>query len=204
MGKGNSVTQLTKRKEFSAFRINHTDNQEILKDSMETMKNVSEDGITPTIIVEEYQESVLRSESRNSFSSTKSDPTFLMIPGSCQKKRPKSADAFRRVSDNYIFKKEHSSLRRAFSDRAVNNKDPPECECTCAPRDERKCELSGSQMISFYSLWRNDKQKTLGKKHELPKFMKRRTDYRQCGCKTREYERRCSQVKTTTCPSHGI
>lgn len=203
MGKENSVAQLTKRKEVSAFRINHTENQELLKDSMETEKNISEDGITPTIIVEEYQKCVLRLESRSSFSSTKSDPTFLMVPGSCQKKRPKSADVFRRVSDSYIFKKDHSSLRRASSDRVVKNKDPPECECTCTPRDERKCELSGSQLISFYSLWRNDKQKTLGKRHELPKFMKRRTDYRQCGCKTREYEKQCSRVKTT-CPSHGI
>ncbi|CAC5409176.1 unnamed protein product [Mytilus coruscus] len=161
---------------------------------------------TPTITVEDHcldDKFKSRPESRNSISSTKSDISFLRISRNSKSKdgRPKSADIFRVKSVTHA--DSGSSLRRTSSDCFVNSHASADDQCTCLPREERKCELSGNQLVSFYGLWKKDSQRTLGKKLEVPRFMKRSNSYRQCGCKTREYEKQKSNLKTT-CPTHGI
>lgn len=161
---------------------------------------------TPTITVEEYcldDKYRSRPESRHSISSTKSDTSFLTISRKSRSSdgRPKSADNFRVKSVTHT--ESGSSLRRTASDCFVNSHASEDDQCTCLPREERKCEISGNQLASFYGLWKKDSQRTLGKKLEVPRFMKRSNAYRQCGCKTREYEKQKSNLKTT-CPTHGI
>lgn len=158
--------------------------------------------VVPTITVDDVfcDEDSKRSEPKNS--SAKSDNTFLQIIGKCtnEGQRPKSADAYYRTSGHALNKTLFSSLRKASSEHVINDKVSSQCRCTCLPRDERKCELSGSQLISFYGLWRNKKQITVGKK--LPGHVKRKMDYRQCGCKTRQYAKQSSKVKSKTCRCH--
>lgn len=67
-----------------------------------------------------------------------------------------------------------------------------ESECACVSLNYRKCEINGCQLSLFYRLWTRDNKRTLGKPVKLPRFMKRTSNYRQCGRKTREYEKRCA------------
>lgn len=165
---------------------------------------IAETQVVPAITIDDVSCDEDSKRSEPMISPTKSDHTFLKITGKCknERQRPKSADAYYRTSGNSLNKTLFSSLRKTTSEHVINDKVSSECICTCIPRDERRCELSGSQLISFYGLWRNEKQIMLGKK--LPGHVKRKMDYRQCGCKTREYEKQSSKVKSKTCPCHAL
>lgn len=181
----------------------HDDVRFELSGSASTIMTITDTQVVPTINIDDVScdEDSKRSELKNS--AEKSDRAFLKITGKCnnERQRPKSADASYRMSGKSLNKTLFSSLRKVSSEHVINDKISSECICTCLPRDERKCELSGSQLISFYGLWRNEKQITLGKK--LPGHVKRKMDYRQCGCKTREFEKQSSKVKSKTCPCHA-
>lgn len=159
---------------------------------------------TPTVFVEDFSsdDKEVRRTRKDSISSTKSDSQLLAIsPIKTDKcRRSRSTDNIRRNHKN-------STLKRTSSTTSVDSDSSStsvESECTCVPIEERKCEINGSQLSPFYALWKLDNKKTISKKIEQPRFMRRSSEYRQCGCKTREYEKQCSLIKQTTCIQHGI
>lgn len=154
---------------------------------------------TPTVLVEDFSSDTCNARQReDSISSTKSEPDFLSVAEfNCQKiHRSKSTDCVEERQKD-IF------LRRASSYSSLEGYRLTETECTCVPHEERKSEINGSQLSPFYGLWKRDIKTTLSKRIEQPRFM-RRSSYRQCGCKTREYEKQCSDIKIPTCIQHGV
>ena len=165
--------------------------------------------LTPTISVEDFcSEETLRSrpESRNSISSVSSDIGYLTIQGKLKSndRRPKSADTYRRKSDSSKQTIDIFGLRKVASENTLcSEANSIECRCTCSSTcGPVNTGVSGSQLVSFYSLWRNNQPRTLGKKLEIPSYMKRKSDYRECGCKTRLYEKKCSKEKSEKCCCH--
>ncbi|CAC5409177.1 unnamed protein product [Mytilus coruscus] len=167
--------------------------------------------LTPTISVEDFcSEEPFRSrpESRNSISSVSSDLGYLTIQGKLKSKdrRPKSADTYRRKSESSKQTIDISCLRKVASENTLSSEaNSKECRCTCSSTGGPvNTGVSGSQLVSFYSLWRNNQPRTLGKKLEIPSYMKRTSDYRECGCKTRLYENKCYEEKTKKCCCHEV
>ena len=165
--------------------------------------------LTPTISVEDFcSEEPFRSrpESRTSTSSVSSG--YLTIQGQRKSndRRPKSADTYRRKSDSSKQTIDSFSLRKVASENILcSEADLKECKCTCSSSSSlTNTGVSGSQLISFYSLWRNNQPRTLGKKVEIPSYMQRKSDYRTCGCKTRLYEKTCSKEKSLECCCHEV
>ncbi|CAG2212135.1 unnamed protein product [Mytilus edulis] len=167
--------------------------------------------LTPTISVEDFcNEEPLRSrpESRNSISSVSSDIGYLTIHGKFKSKdrRPKSADNYRRKSEISKQTIDTFDLRKVASDNILcSESNSKECRCTCSSTSSlTNTGVSGSQLVSFYSLWRNNQPRTLGKKLEIPSYMKRKSDYRECGCKTRLYEKKSSKKNSLKCCCHEV
>ncbi|KAL4235356.1 hypothetical protein ACF0H5_006991 [Mactra antiquata] len=60
---------------------------------------------------------------------------------------------------------------------------------TCTKEDNSATTLNGAIMVQFYNLWnRKQRTKPLGRgKTELPNAFLRQSEYRQCGCKSRNH-----------------
>ncbi|CAG2222867.1 unnamed protein product [Mytilus edulis] len=171
----------------------------------------NESRLTPTISVENFcsdETYKSRPESRNSISSISSEPDYLTIQEILKSKdrRSKSADTYPRKSVHSKQTVDMSCLRKVSSENILSSIDnSKECRCTCSSAGGLvNTGVSGSQLVSFYSLWRNNQKRTLGKKLEIPSYMKRKSDYRECGCKTRLYEKKCSEDKSEKCCCHDV